>query len=116
VITKRRLNIALAILGVIVVIAVFVAARAGGSSSATGDASACNAYWAWYDDPTGATANSPINIALYDAYKEATTQPLISDLKALAEGVQGNTDVNTSNASDDIANICTGDGYADPAS
>jgi hypothetical protein len=115
-ITKRRLNIALAVLGVIVVIAVFIAARAGGSSSATGDAAACNAYWAWYDDPTGASANSTINTALYDAYKEATTQPLINDLHALAEGIQGNANVNQTNASDDIANICTGDGYADPAS
>jgi hypothetical protein len=116
VVTKRRLNIALAVLAVIVVVAVFVAARAGGSQSSTGDATACNAYWAWYDDPTGSSANSTINTALYDAYREATTQPLISDLHALAEGVQGNTDVNTGNASNDIANICTADGYSDPAS
>jgi hypothetical protein len=110
VLTKRRLNIGLVVLGVIVVIAVFIAARAGGSTSATGNAQACNAYWVWYDDQTGTSA------AVYTAYTEATTQPLIGDLKALSEGLKGNKDVNTTNASDDIANICTDDGYADPAS
>jgi len=114
VITKRRLNIALVVLAALVVVGVFIAARAGGSSSATGDASACNAYWVWYDDSTGNGQGS--STAVYDAYQEATTQPLINDLHALAEGLQGNTSVNTSNASDDIANICTGAGYADPAS
>jgi hypothetical protein len=114
VVTKRRLNIALAVLAVIVVVAVFVAARAGGSQSATGDAAACNAYWTWYDDSTGNGQGT--STAVYDAYKEATTQPLINDLHALAEGLQGNKDVNTNNASNDIANICTGDGYGDPAS
>jgi len=108
--TKRRLNIALVILGVIVVVAVFIAARAGGSSSATGNATACNAYWTWYDDQTGTST------AVYTAYQKATTQPLIQDLQALAEGLKGNTNVNTTNASNDIANLCTNDGYADPAS
>jgi hypothetical protein len=114
VVTKRRLNIALAVLAVVVVVAVFIAARAGGSQSSTGNASACNAYWTWYDDSTGNGQGT--STAVYDAYKDATTQPLINDLHALAEGLQGNTDVNTNNASNDIANICTGDGYADPAS
>ena len=114
-ITKRRLNIALVVLGVIVVVAVFIAARAGGNSSATGDATACNAYWAWYDDSTGnAVGNS--STAVDDAYKEATTQPLISDLHALAEGLQGNTQVNTTNASNDVSTLCNAAGFSDPAS
>jgi hypothetical protein len=113
-ITKRRLNIALVVLGVIVVVAVFIAARAGGSSTATGDASACNAYWAWYDDSTGDGTGT--STAVYDAYKEATTQPLISDLHALAQGLQGNTAVNTTNASNDVSNLCNAAGFSDPAS
>ena len=112
-ITKRRLNIALAVLAVIVVVAVFIAARAGGSSSATGDAAACNAYWAWYDSAGNPTGNS--STAVYDAYKEATTQPLINDLHALAEGLQGNTQVNTTNASNDISSLCDAAGFSDPA-
>lgn len=113
-ITKRRLNIALVVLGVLVVVAVFIAAKAGGNSSASGDATACNAYWTWYDDSTGNGQGS--STAVYDAYKEATTKTLVTDLHALAEGLQGNTNVNITNASDDVANICTGAGYADPAS
>jgi len=115
VVTKRRLNIALVVLGVIVVIAVFIAARAGGSSSATGDATACNAYWAWYDDSTG-NASHTSSTAVQDAYKDATTQPLINDLHALAEGLQGNTQVNTTNASNDISSLCDAAGFSDPAS
>jgi hypothetical protein len=114
VITKRRLNIALVLLGVIVVVAVFVAARAGGSSSNTGNATACNSYWAWYDDPTDNAKGA--GTAVEDAYKEATTQPLINDLHALAEGLQGNTAVNQANASTDISNLCTAAGFSDPAS
>jgi len=113
VITKRRLNIALAVLGVIVVVAVFIAARAGGSSSATGDATACNAYWAWYD--SAGVPSGHAGTAINDAYKEATTQPLISDLHALSEGLQGNTQVNTTNASNDISTLCDDAGFSDPA-
>jgi hypothetical protein len=115
VITKRRLNVALVALGVIVVVAVFLAARAGGSSSATGNATACNAYWAWYDAVVNSDTTKA-STALDDAYKDATTQSLKTDLQALAESLQGNTAVNRTNASNDIANICTGDGYSDPES
>jgi hypothetical protein len=81
VINRRVINISLvAALVIAAAIAVF-AATSGGRSASTGDARACSAFWSWYNQ-TGSAA------PVLTAYQEATTEPLIGDLSAVADGLR----------------------------
>lgn len=116
---RRLVNVVLIVIGVIAVGAVAIAAAAGGRSTASGNAQACDAFWSWYD-ATG--SSTPV----LSAYKEATTQPLIDDLynvslglKGQAKGLQGNKAGNAAyaqTAAGNVQNDCTNAGYPDPAS
>ncbi len=57
------------------------AATSGGRSASTGDARACAAFWDWYNQ-TGSPA------PVLTAYQQATTEPLIDDLSAVADGLK----------------------------
>lgn len=116
---KRLINLALIVVAVIAVVAAVIAAKAGGKSSSTGNAQACNAFWTWYDG-TGSSA------ATLTAYQHATTQPLIADLYNVsiglqdkAKGLNGNKAANSAfanNAANNVVTDCSAAGYPDPAS
>lgn len=119
-ITPRRLvNIGLIVVALLAVGGAVIAATSGGKTSNTGNASACTAFWNWYDS-TGTTAPA------LTAYKHATTQPLIADLynvsvglRDQAKGLNGNKAANAAfaqNAGSKVETDCTNAGYADPAS
>jgi hypothetical protein len=116
---RRVINIALVVVAVIVVGAAVIAATAGGRSSNSGDAQACDAFWNWYDS-TGRTTPA------LSAYEHATTQPLIADLynvsvglKDQAKGLNGNKAANAAFAQSAAGKVeidCSNAGYPDPAS
>ena len=116
---RRLVNIGLIVVALLAVGGAAIAATSGGHSSSTGNASACTAFWNWYD-ATGSTTPA------VTAYKEATTQPLIADLynvslglRDQAKGLNGNKAANAAfaqNAASSVMTDCTNAGYADPAS
>ena len=80
-INRRVINIGLvAALVIAAGIGVF-AAVSGGRSASTGDARACGAFWSWYNQ-TGSAA------PVLTAYREATTEPLIGDLREVSNGLK----------------------------
>ena len=116
---RRIVNICLVVVAVIAIGAAVIAANSGGKTAGTGNATACNAFWGWYDGTAGSTP-------LVNAYKEATTQPLIADLYNVsvglqdrAKGLNGNKAANLAyaqSASNTVYNDCTNAGYPDPES
>jgi hypothetical protein len=116
---RRLVNIGLLVLLAIAIGAGAIAATSGGKTANTGNASACNAFWNWYD----ATGSST---PLLSAYKDATTQPLIDDLYNVSvglrdqgKGLNGNKAANAAyaqSAGNLVMTDCTNAGYADPAS
>ena len=118
-IPRRVINIALIVVAVLAIGGAVIAARSGGRSAKTGNAQACDAFWAWYDS-TGGTATA------VGAYKQATTQPLIADLYNVsvgltgqAKGLNGNKAANAAFAQSAAAKVtddCANAGYPDPAS
>jgi hypothetical protein len=80
---NRRRVISIGILAVLVIAAgvgVF-AATSGGRSASTGNTQACSAFWSWHNQTGSATP-------VLTAYKEATTEPLIDDLREVSEGLK----------------------------
>lgn len=63
-----------------------IAAVSGGHAASTGDARACGAFWAWYDQQSG-DAPAPSD-PVYTAYQEATTTSLGLYLRALSDGLK----------------------------
>ncbi len=116
---RRVINIALILVAVLAIGGAVIAAKSGGRSSATGNARACNAFWAWYDS-TGSAAPA------VSAYKQATTEPLIADLYNVSvgltgkgKGLNGNKAANAAfaqSAAGKVTGDCTNAGYPDPAS
>jgi hypothetical protein len=116
---SRLVNIGLLVVAVIAVCAAAIAATSGGRSANTGNATACTAFWNWYDS-TGSTTPA------LTAYKAATTQPLIADLYNVSvglrdqgKGLNGNKAANAAFAQSSAGKVetdCTNAGYPDPAS
>jgi hypothetical protein len=116
---RRIVNICLVVVAVIAIGAAVIAANSGGKTAGTGNATARNAFWGWYD---GTASSAPV----VDAYKEATTQPLIADLYNVSvglrdqgKGLNGNKAANSAfaqSAASKVETDCTNAGYADPAS
>jgi hypothetical protein len=116
---RQRINIALLVAGVIAVVAVVIAATAGGRSTKSGNAQACDAFWSWYQSTGSATA-------VLSAYREATAQPLIDDLynvsvglKDQGKGLGGDKAANAAfaqSAAGKVQTDCTNAGYPDPQS
>jgi hypothetical protein len=116
---RRIVNICLVVVAVIAIGAAVIAATSGGKTAGTGNATACDAFWGWYD---GTAGSAP----LVNAYKEATTQPLIADLYNVhvgltdqGKGLNGNKAANLTyaqSAGNNVYNDCTSAGYPDPES
>ena len=115
---RRVMNIALIVIAILVVGAGVIAATAGGRSSQSGNAQACDAFWSW-DDATGPTA------PVLSAYQKATTQPLKDDLYDVSvglrdqgKGLNGDKQANAALAQQYASKAeadCTNAGYPDPA-
>ena len=115
---RRVMNIALIVIAILVVGAGVIAATAGGRSSQSGNAQACDAFWSW-DDATGPTA------PVLSAYQKATTQPLTADLYNVSvglrdqgKGLNGDKQANAALAQQYATKVesdCTNAGYPDPA-
>jgi hypothetical protein len=116
---RRIVNICLVVVAAIAIGIAVITATSGGSTAGTGNATACNAFWGWYDQTAGSAP-------LLNAYKEATTQPLIADLYNVSVGLQdkgkglnGNKAANLAFAQgsgNKVYNDCTNAGYPDPES
>jgi hypothetical protein len=116
---RRIVNIIILVVAAIAIGAAVIAATSGGKTAGTGNATACNAFWNWYDQ-TGSSA------PVVNAYKEATTQPLIADLYNVhigltdqGKGLNGNKAANAAyaqTAATSVYNDCTSAGYPDPES
>ena len=116
---RRIINICIVVVAAIAIGAAVIAATSGGKTAGTGNATACNAFWGWYD---GTAGSAP----LVNAYKEATTQPLIADLYSVhvgltdqGKGLNGNKAANLAfaqSSGNKVYNDCTNAGYPDPES
>jgi hypothetical protein len=119
---RRVVNIALIVIAILVVGAGVIAATAAGRTSASGDAQACGAFWAW-DDSTSPTA--ALITPVLTAYQKATTQPLTADLynvsvglKNQGKGLNGNKSANAALAQQYASKVeadCTNANFPDPA-
>lgn len=63
-----------------------IAALSGGHAASTGDARACGAFWAWYNQQSGGAP--PPGDPAFTAYQEATTEPLAQDLRGVSDGLK----------------------------
>lgn len=86
VVNRRLINIGLLAALVIGAGVGVIAAVSGGHAASTGDARACGAFWAWYNQQSG-DAPAPGD-PVYTAYQEATTDPLAQDLRGVSDGLK----------------------------